>query len=420
MEQNCRLLIVDDDEIIREGLLRNIPWQEQGFEVIGSARNGLEGLNLAKNEGPQIIISDIRMPFMDGLQMVEAIKEIDPDVKVIFLTGYDEFNYAKKALGLKAMDYILKSADNDEILAAVIKARTEWQREYQLRGMAGQSQTYLQQKLLQELLLGEKTSEDLPARAESLGLHLAGNQFVVSVIRLDTNENQPIIMDQDSFVRVCREILDPQLVPYELISLKGNWVIIFSNVPTEQLQYHCLEEILSHLFQRLSCQWQRKLMLGVGEIQQGFSHIALSYQEALTAAELQNPLDNGYIAYFHQIPESENHHRLRKILEYVNHHFGDVELTLASVAKEVNICPTYMSTIFKKYQKINFSDYLTGIRMEKAKELLVKTNFMTYQVAEKTGYPNPQYFSVLFKKHTGYTPTEFKNLKGPEPMSDNP
>ncbi|TCL76559.1 two-component system response regulator YesN [Hydrogenispora ethanolica] len=412
MNSDCKLLIVDDDEIIRAGLTRNIPWEAHGFTVVGAARNGAEGLDLAREHRPQLILSDIRMPFMDGLQMAEAVKAGDPGVKVIFLTGYDEFEYARKALNLKASDYILKYADNEEILQAVIKAGEEWREEQQLQGMVDQSQRILKEKLLRELLLAEEPTPDLAKRVKDLGLELAEEErFSVAAIGCEAPGNGRAATGGDFLADFCRERLAAAALPGEVVALPKRIILILG---VSEAEFPGQEPFLAGLLQSLAERWREgKIAIGVGDIHQGPEGIAHAYQEAEAALETQTALGPAGIAYFRQIGESENQQRLRKILDYVRNHFDDPDLTLAKLAKEVNICPAYISTIFKKYQKIKFSDYLIAARMEKARELLAKTNLMTYEVAERTGYPNPQYFSVLFKKYTGMTPTEFKNSRHP-------
>ncbi len=415
MNQVCKLLIVDDDEIIREGLVRNIPWENHGFTVVGTARNGQEGLELAREHQPQLILSDIRMPFMDGLRMAEAVKTENPAVKVIFLTGYDEFDYARKAINLRASDYILKYADNEEILQAALKAGAEWQSEQQRQGMVHQSQQLLKEQLLQELLLAEEPVAGLAERAERVGLALSDEPCGVALLSLEAAAKERTAVPGDSWAGFCRERLAAEAGCAQIILLQKKLVLIFAERDGELLPA-ALETALRDLGRQVVEHWPgAKLTIGVGEIHPGLAQVAQSYQEALAALDIaQNPEPVG-IVYFQQIGETENSQRLRKIVDYVRHHFGDPDLTLAKLAKEVNICPAYISTIFKKYQKINFSDYLIGLRMEKARELLAKTNLMTYEVAERTGYSNPQYFSVLFKKYTGLTPKEFKSRQGQAP-----
>ncbi len=414
MNQAGTLMIVDDDEIIREGLVHNIPWEENGLKVIATARNGKEGLQLALEYKPCLILSDIRMPFMDGLEMAEAIKAEDPTVKVIFLTGYDEFDYAKKALALKATDYILKYAENDEILQAALKANIEWQKEHQLQGMVDRSQQILKEKFLRELLVAEEANPNPPVFMDNGNIKLLGKQFMVIVLAVEPREGQKAILS-NSLADFCQELLFATKASWELVRIEKKIIVVFGDSEEGISPAVYLEPLSKDLYRQLSEYYPgHQTWIGVGEGCEELSKMSQPYQEALAAYEIQNSLGEAGITYFQRIGETENQQRLRKILDYVRIHFGETDLTLTKLAKEINICPAYISTIFKKYHKVNFSDYLVQLRMGKAQELLAKTNLMTYEVAEKIGYSNPQYFSVLFKKYTGLTPTEFKNHSHPE------
>ena len=116
------MVIADDELIIRQGLM-SIDWNKYGVKVLGIAANGNEALSMVISKQPQVLITDIRMPGMDGLKLIEAAKEQIPEIQSILLTGYEDFNYAKTAISLGAVDYILKPSDPDEIIEAVLKAK---------------------------------------------------------------------------------------------------------------------------------------------------------------------------------------------------------------------------------------------------------------------------------------------------------
>ncbi|MNC65634.1 Bifunctional transcriptional activator/DNA repair enzyme AdaA [compost metagenome] len=116
------------------------------------------------------------------------------------------------------------------------------------------------------------------------------------------------------------------------------------------------------------------------------------------------------IIFYDQVKYSSNSHQaiLRTIMDYIANHYHNENLDLKEVAETVHITPSYVSTLFKKYTDVNFCEYIVQVRIDKATELLVHTDLKVYEVAEKIGYVNTQYFSVLFKRHTGFTPMEYR------------
>lgn len=124
-----KILIVDDDRIIRKGLIQTIPWAKNGFHVTGEAGDGEEALAMIRKDPPQVVVSDIRMPFMDGLELAKHTKETYPDIKFIFLTGYEDFSYAKRAIDLQAVDYLLKPVERDILLEKAKQVAADWDKE---------------------------------------------------------------------------------------------------------------------------------------------------------------------------------------------------------------------------------------------------------------------------------------------------
>ena len=118
-----KLMLVDDEREILNGLLEVIPFEELGFKVVGQAENGLEGVHLFETLNPDLIITDIRMPLMDGLAMCKEIRRQSPTVHFIILTGYDDFEFARQAMSFKSMDYLLKPISSTELIAVLREAR---------------------------------------------------------------------------------------------------------------------------------------------------------------------------------------------------------------------------------------------------------------------------------------------------------
>ncbi len=127
------VLVVDDEEEIREGIIRKIEWERYGFQIVGSAGNGSDALEIAENLQPDVVMTDVMMPFMDGLELGERIIRINPEVKLLVFSGADEFEYAQKALRIQAVEYILKPIDAKELGETLTKIKETLDKEYEAK-----------------------------------------------------------------------------------------------------------------------------------------------------------------------------------------------------------------------------------------------------------------------------------------------
>lgn len=118
-----KLILVDDEEEVRRGVLKKIEWNKYGFEIVGEAENGREALDIAEKVTPDVVVTDIKMPFMDGIRLTEELKERFPATKTIIFTGFDEFEYAHKAIKLNVVEYVLKPISSKEFIEVLIKTK---------------------------------------------------------------------------------------------------------------------------------------------------------------------------------------------------------------------------------------------------------------------------------------------------------
>ena len=137
-----KILLVEDESIVRKGIALSIDWAEYGAEITDEASNGEEALKKCQSTQPDIVITDIRMPQMDGLEFVKKLREILPDTKVIILSGYEDFNYAKRAIALNVSDYLLKPVNEEELVSAVKKLQKQIENE-QERSQEWENTEYL-------------------------------------------------------------------------------------------------------------------------------------------------------------------------------------------------------------------------------------------------------------------------------------
>ena len=215
--QPYRLMLVDDEEYLRQGVIRRIDWDACGFTVVGEAENGQAGLELAERLQPDVILTDIKMPFMDGLTMSRRVLETQPGVKIIMLSGFDDFEYAQEAIALGSMDYILKPIDAAELTETLMRVRDRLDVEMRekrnvarLREHYVRSLPILREQLLHRLLDKRVDAADLTEQAAQMELDLAASRYVVAYVRADIPAGTP---DRDAALipLSVRELVEGQL-----------------------------------------------------------------------------------------------------------------------------------------------------------------------------------------------------------------
>ncbi|CQR58709.1 response regulator transcription factor [Paenibacillus riograndensis] len=420
-----KLLIVDDDKWIREGLRANVNWSREGIEVVATAANGEEGWELVQKLRPDILLTDIQMPLLDGLQLAEKVNERYALTKIIFLTGYDDFSYAKKALDLQASGYILKYEDNEVILQSVAGTGNNLRREKRELEKARKSQSLIENKFFADLLSGVPSVDWARREMELLGIQSEGPYFRVAVIQPEDLQrfSRPGIMENTelllfSIQNICAELFTSRLPKPFFVPYNHRINIIFNLADTDGASSSgcSLATLLEDIRHTIETCLKIPVSIGVGTVCEGFGQIPQSYNKALTAAHMKDVAGRPGLFFCDELSHSQHsHHTLLKQMEsYIHKNYADENLSLAAIAGEIHISPSYVSTLFKKYREINVIEYVIRIRMEKAAELLKQTDCKSYEISEKVGYGNPQYFSVLFKKHFGMSPSDYRKSQRDE------
>lgn len=213
-----KVLIIDDEPIIRKGIRNIVNWDNFGCEVCGEAGDGLEGRQQIQKFHPDIIITDIRMPEVDGLSMIAEIKEDVPDSKIIILTGYRDFDYARESMQLGAFDYILKPTKIEELNAVIARAVKELRFKYdreseieRLRRMYEKNLPFIREKLLYNMLYGTCSDDGTLVQAEALGMKIG--RFMLGTVESDENETA-----EGQGADEQRSVQDAQLYQFGIIS----------------------------------------------------------------------------------------------------------------------------------------------------------------------------------------------------------
>ncbi|WP_163195338.1 response regulator [Clostridium thermarum] len=529
-----KLILVDDEEEVRKGVLKKIEWEKYGFEIVGEAENGREALDMVERTFPDLVITDIKMPFMNGIELAEYLKEKSPTTKVIILTGFDEFEYAHKAIKLNVIEYVLKPISARELIEVLIKTKALLDEEIMerknieaLRENYVRSLPLLKEKFLAALITNTMSKAEIEERAKNYNIDLNGNNFVVSTVRVENHSYQASYEEKELFAFALLNVINEIISKYDVGTafMYGSDVVIicvFKNIEKEASAKRALK-ILEELQLTIKKYINLSVTIAVGNFCPDVTLISNSYKNSLTALDYRVLLGTDRIIWIEDVEPKSNdrlhfdsakEHALSSSLkvgteedinktideffneissskasikdyqiylmeiitailkvakasdinlseilaegynlftdlfsfndlieiktglknlcikimekislgrqdtsksivkeakEYIESHYMESDLGINDLCSFLHISPTYFSSIFKKETKMTFVNYLTQVRMNAAKELLKTTNLKAFEIAEKVGYSEPNYFSYSFKKNFGISPSEFRS-----------
>lgn len=349
-----RLLVVDDERPICEGLL-SFAWAELGFEAAGSAANGEEALAFLARERVDVLLTDIKMPFLDGLGLCRRVKQLYPETKMVLLTGHKDFEYARAAIGIGVSEYLLKPVDLGELrdLFLVLKEELE-AGESAGRPSPGHDSGLI--GVVQALLDGK-------AEEASRQFREAARLSLPPSVRLDA--------------AYCRD-----WIPAALASVEER---LAANLATDREPPEAPRLDLNRLTSSAGAE-------------EAFA-LASAQLEALAEA-------------FRQVPKTLAWAYAQKALAFIEAHYAE-RISMSQAAELVGLNESYFSQVFKKETGVNFVDCLRDLRIAKAIELIRSSDLRVYQVGLAVGYDDAAYFAQAFRRCTGYTPLEYrKRLEG--------
>lgn len=527
-----KIMIVDDEEEIRLGIIKRMDWSSFGFVVVGDAENGEEALEKAEKLEPDVIMTDIRMPFMDGLELGNELSKILPSTKIIVFSGYDDFEYAKQAIKINVIEYLLKPINSSQLAEVLKNLKMRLDKEYdEKRNIDILKQHYLESlpMMREQFFIGAiegRIKEDEWGRnIKNLCVDFQGRYFAVGLIKLDEidDSGEEFIREKSLLLISIKKIVDENMKKFcGVVSfLYVDKVVVIANFNNKG----DINKVISGLNEvcKIFCKiMNMNISAGIGEIALIPSKLYLSYRTAEDALEYSVILGSGHAIYINDVDNTssiqlqldENKEReflnavkvfpkeeIRKVIDEL---FKDIEITLTSVnqyriyfmeimtamlklvqtynldlddifgegfnfykslekihsidkikewfadkaiainsaikknrmrssslivenAKEyirknymnhdisveklcdsIHVSPTYFSTIFKKETNMNFVNFLTEVRLEEAVKLLNTTADKTYMIANKIGYEEANYFSYVFKKKFGVSPSKYR------------
>jgi two-component system, response regulator YesN len=317
-----KLILVDDEEEVRKGILKKIDWEAYGFEIAGEAENGVEALEIAERVLPDVVITDIKMPFMDGLELSEKLRERLPATKILILTGFDQFEYAHRAIRLNIVEYILKPISSEEIIDMLIKIKEKIDREIEeknnidtLKEYYKKSLPLLREKFLGALITRRLSNEEIRDKASTYELNLIGKGFICSVISIDfnriaingDNNNQQFGKAADFDNSMNRELIKFAIlnISEEVIAkhnsgvafLHNDYVItIFVSENEDKVALMCKAySILEEIRQSVERYYNLLVTIGLGTFCNNIIDVTYSYNNAITALDYSIILNNNNI-----------------------------------------------------------------------------------------------------------------------------
>lgn len=504
-----KLLIVDDERTVREGLKSIIDWSEYGFQVCGEAENGVDGFEMIKKLNPDLVIADIRMPGMDGLEMVEECNRQGIASKIIILTGYSEFQYARQSIALGVKSYLLKPIDEEELIDQVVKISEGIKEERKTKNLLYDSMLHSKEKIIENLVIGQMDEQRINEANQLFLLGLPWKSYQVALIEI----NSDIQIDMNMKLRIKAEINEfiKENKNRFFFELEGKMGILLKDVPDEpsiqpiQAMYDIVQrrsnlEIIAaigskvsdikhirfsyeqayHLLENKFIWGSKKIMVynketSISAVSQTINTIDFgdTVEKLYIAVDVNNKQNirnllqelgqvilnrkpkettiktyftNIYITVMNQLAVSNKSLKkfdlsneiyctkdieelicyvgdkltavsdelamlkpdvpMEKIIDFIQRNYHQ-DIKIKSLAEIFNYNSTYLGQLFKSYTGKYFNTYLEHVRIEKAKQFL-KEGLKVYEVAERIGYHNLDYFSSKFKKYVGVSPSEYK------------
>ena len=515
--------MVEDEIVTREGIRDNVDWRAAGFEFCGEAPDGEIALQLIEESQPDVLITDIKMPFLDGLQLSKIVREHMPWVKIIILSGHDEFNYAQAAVKLGVTEYLLKpisAYDLNKVLARIAAILDQERKDHaRLKSLETRFEDTLalsREKFLLDLLMGAVSSSEAIEKSEQLGIDVVGKYYQAALIQIElcdasrsfdyhqykrieqivsefTGSNLDVYLTKKDFEELalffkgetCEQLVEEtkflsQLVVNEIEkqinckiiiemgsiqdrlgnvhfsfldallksksvqSLKKQPFNMIGRTDLAQINHEAVGDYLKfgialdfdkffsnviqpigeialrsylmkqYLFVDLivkTSQFKQNLGVGGEESAMEMKNIENTLNKITSMEDIKSETRRIIIDAITLRDEQVTPERiqlLQKTKAYLDEKFSNPDLKMSEVAKQFNISPSYFSTIFQQEFGETFRDSLAKRRITKAKELLRSTNLKIVEIAFRCGYKDSHYFSYVFMKKTGFTPSQFR------------
>lgn len=403
-----RVLIVDDEMLARVGLKSLISWEEQGYELVGEADNGEKALTLIKQLKPDIVLTDAKMPVMDGVSLIEECTGIAPEVRFIVLSAYGDYDYVRRALKNGAVDYLLKlELEPEKLLAALKRAGADAKPRHDETAQLALKQRYLEllsgvdeAKMQSHIIAIQAT--DAPARDYYLLLSRA------------QRGGEPLHEHQTAELsRVLSETIGGVAAEYGK-AIAFVWyrysAVCTVFAPQGGRPSGTLRALAQRAAETVAAMLQLELHTGVSVCQHDLQSIREAGLEAMDALKQAERLGENYCAAEDapaSATDSERRRTVTQVMQYVKDNI-EQPIALEEVARFVGLSSGYLSKLFKADTGMRFTSYVQQEKVRAAKNLLASGRYRVHEVALKLGFENVTYFTKLFRAQVGRTPQDYK------------
>ncbi len=404
MEQYDNLLtavVADDEPELLNAVCQLIDWESIGFRLVGKASNGLDALQLVEAVQPDFLLTDIRMPFISGTALAQQVRTVQPLIQVAFLSGYDDFEYARQGIENEVIAYLLKPISMQELTQELKKLNAKIRHKLdELCG--GGSANESRQLAAAAMLLDSGQPEDLThslAQLRELGVEIGETDAVrAAVVRVQAAEVSP-----QALLSAAEQTLSKACACCG-VCLGERAALLLSSGTGFSRVYTAVDE-LRQTARRL---WQAELLIGISKEFPSPHEAHAAYADAMQA--LQIAARHGGLCASEAWDNMDV--LCARTTQIIEKEYMDESLTLQSVADRLHVSANYLGANIKKYAGDTFMNLLIRKRMQVAENLLLSGDSRILEVARRCGYSDQSYFGYCFKKYYGVSPARLRQESG--------
>lgn len=417
-----KILIADDEKYERDSVVTLIQENFKDMLTVSEAKNGREAIEVSEQIRPDIVIMDIKMPGINGIKAIEEIKKNAPNTYFIMLTAYDYFDFAVEAVKLNVKEYLLKPFGRTDLISKInnamesvkkekAKRKSDIENEEKINNLIG----LLENELSYSIMTNSLDNVDLDMCLDYLSLNLnEGFSIVVKIVDYMNSDVKGILKRRAS--QYINEFLKLRFRSIGTFRFTEDLVYFIqiekNNDSSEEVSNNL--KIASDIKREVEKYFNILVKIGVGNCYSGINLMNKSYEEACKAVSFNS--ENGIIHINsinsndynkNQSIENSKIKLFKKVEQYIRENIKE-ELDLETISNNFNLSAYYFSRSFKEVMGCNLTDYINTVRIKKAKELLKRNEMSIKEIGYEVGYSDPNYFSKVFKKYEGYTPTVYK------------